>query len=75
MNELVAVSDEVVFRRRDYEIMLLGIQDLLKEKKQVSLAEVRDLFQTSRKFIQPLLEHLDSSGVTIREGDFRRLRA
>jgi hypothetical protein len=35
---------------------------------------VRDTFNTSRKYAQALLEHLDSIGETVREGDFRKLR-
>ena len=48
------------------------ILQVLRQKGQISLAEVRDLFQTSRRYAQALLEHLDASGVTIRDGDFRR---
>jgi len=35
---------------------------------------VRDLFNTSRKYAQALLEQLDQTGVTMRDGDFRKLR-
>jgi selenocysteine-specific elongation factor len=45
---------------------------VLRQKGQISLAEVRDLFQTSRRYAQALLEHLDAIGVTVRDGDFRR---
>jgi selenocysteine-specific elongation factor len=38
------------------------------------VAEARDQFNTSRKYILPLMEHLDSNGVTVRDGDFRRLK-
>jgi selenocysteine-specific elongation factor len=71
---LVAVSDEVVFRRSDYQSMVERIRSTLQQKGQVSLAEVRDLFNTSRRYVQALLEHLDATGVTVRSGDFRRLR-
>ncbi|MDP9069828.1 MAG: SelB C-terminal domain-containing protein, partial [Actinomycetota bacterium] len=37
----------------------------------VTVAEVRDALGTSRKFILPLLAHLDASGVTRRRGDLR----
>jgi len=46
----------------------------LEEKGQVTLAEVRDLLGTTRKYVQALLEHLDAIGVTVREGDARKLR-
>jgi len=72
--DLLAVSSEVVFRSGDFETMLASLRQLMTLKGQVTLAEVRDLLQTSRKYIQPFLEYLDSINVTVREGDFRRLK-
>jgi selenocysteine-specific elongation factor len=72
--QLVAVSEEIVFRQTEYESMVEQIRHNLLVKGQISMAEVRDLLKTTRKYAQPLLEHLDSIGFTIREGDFRRLR-
>ncbi|MEI7847159.1 MAG: SelB C-terminal domain-containing protein, partial [Chloroflexota bacterium] len=74
LGELTQVSGEVVFRRSDYEEMVTHIRETITKNGQVSAAEVRDLFGTSRKFAMALLEHLDAIGVTIRDGDFRRLR-
>ena len=71
--DLLTVSDEVVFRKEDYETMVEKICQTLQHKEQISLAEVRDLFNTSRRYAQALLEHLDASGVTVRSGDFRKL--
>lgn len=39
-----------------------------------TVADVRDLLGATRKYIVPLMEHLDGSGVTIRSGNVRRLR-
>jgi selenocysteine-specific elongation factor len=72
--ELVCVSEEVVFRKADYEVMVEKIRQELHQKGKLTLAEVRDLLQTSRKYVQALLEHLDAVGVTVREGDFRKLK-
>lgn len=72
--DLIAVSDEVVFRKEDYETMEGKVRQTIRQKEQVTLAEVRDLFHTSRKYVQALLEHLDAAGVTVREGDIRRLK-
>jgi selenocysteine-specific elongation factor len=71
--QLVAVSDEVVFRRRDYDAMIQAVRASLAQKSQISLAEVRDLFRTSRKYAQAFLEHLDAIGLTRRDGDVRVL--
>lgn len=72
--DLVAVSNEVVFRKQDYQEMEERIEKALKDSGEISLAEVRDLFQTSRKYVQPLLEHLDAVGITVRVGDVRKLK-
>jgi selenocysteine-specific elongation factor len=74
LKELVTVSPEVIFCKRDYDEMVEKLRDTMKQKGQVTLAEVRDLFNTSRKYAQALLEHLDTIGITIRDGDFRRLK-
>jgi selenocysteine-specific elongation factor len=74
LNQLVAVSSEVVFRKQDYDSMVKTIKETLGAKEQISLAEARDLFDTSRKYAQALLEHLDAIGVTMRAADYRKLR-
>lgn len=71
--QLVAVSEEVVFRKHDYDSMVDAVRETLRQRGQVSLAEVRDQFRTSRKYAQALLEHLDSIGLTRRDGEVRRL--
>jgi selenocysteine-specific elongation factor len=54
--------------------MVEKIRQAIEQKGQVTLAEVRDLLDTSRKYVQALLEHLDAVGLTVRNGDFRRLK-
>ena len=46
----------------------------IRERGAITLAEVRDLLGTSRKYVQALLEHMDATKVTRREGDRRVLR-
>ena len=74
LKQLVAVSSDVIFRSIDYDEMVEKLRLTIQQKGQVSLAEVRDLFKTTRKYAQALLEYMDSTGITIRDGDFRRLR-
>ncbi len=74
LGELAQVSPEVAFRRADYEQMVSRVRAAISQNGQVTAAEVRDMFGTSRKFALALLEHLDAIGITIRDGDFRRLR-
>lgn len=42
--------------------------------RKFAVKDVRDLLGSTRKYILPLVEHLDATGVTIRMGDFRQLR-
>lgn len=74
LNELMPVSPDVIFRKKDYDLMVADIRERIVQNEKISLAEVRDLFTTSRKYAQALLEHLDSIGVTMRDGDFRKLK-
>jgi selenocysteine-specific elongation factor len=40
---------------------------------QFRTGEAREVLKTTRKYIVPVLEHLDAQGVTVRHGDLRRL--
>jgi selenocysteine-specific elongation factor len=71
---LVAIPPDVVFRLQDYELMVSEIKNLIIKKGQITAAEVRDHFNTSRRYVLALLEYMDSVGITKREGDFRRLK-
>lgn len=70
---LVKVSAEIVFEADAYQRMVARVREALKRNSTLSVAEVRDMFQTSRKYGLALMEHLDAEGVTVREGDVRRL--
>lgn len=72
--DLVQVSDEILFRRVDYDRMVQAVLAHLEEHETLSVAEFRDLFNTSRRYALALLEHLDSRRITVRDGDARRLQ-
>ena len=42
--------------------------------EQFALSQVRDLLDSTRKYVVPVMEHLDAAGVTVRLGKLRRLR-
>ena len=71
---LVPVSPEVAFQREDYDQMVAIVKTMLENNGTVSAAQVRDHFNTSRRYVLALLEHMDEVGITVREGDVRRLR-
>jgi selenocysteine-specific elongation factor len=72
-HEVVKVSDEVVFSASAYNEMVERVTSYLKANGTVTVAEVRDMFKTSRKYALALLEHLDQAKVTRRVGDERVL--
>ena len=74
LDRLVQVSPEVVFRREDYDGLLRLVREHFQQQPTLTVAQLRDRLNTSRKYILGLLEHLDSLGVTTRDGDFRRLK-
>jgi selenocysteine-specific elongation factor len=69
--KVVKVSDNVAFSTSAYNEMVGKITARIKSKGKLSLGEVRDMFGTSRKYAQALLEYLDREKVTRRVGDDR----
>jgi selenocysteine-specific elongation factor len=71
--QAVKVSSDVVFAAAAYDEMVAKVTSRIRAQGQITLAEVRDMFQTSRKYAQALLEHLDGEKITRRVGDARVL--
>ena len=46
----------------------------LRAENRITAARFRDVVGTSRKYVVPLLEFFDATGVTVRDGDQRALR-
>ena len=49
------------------------IVSYLREHRTINLAQVRDMFGTSRKYAQAVLEHMDNQRITRRREDERVL--
>jgi selenocysteine-specific elongation factor SelB len=71
--EVVHVGAGIVFAAAAYEQMVARIRERLQSDGPLTLAEVRDMFGTSRRYAQALLEHLDGQRITRRVGDARVL--
>jgi selenocysteine-specific elongation factor len=70
---LVKVGDDL-YRGAQIARIRARLEAHFRERERMTAAEFRDMLGTSRKYAVPLLEWLDSHGVTIRDGDYRRLR-
>lgn len=71
---LVRVSEDVAFTASAYERMVAGVREFIEREGSITVAQVRDLFRTSRKYALALMEHLDAERITRRVGDVRILR-
>ncbi|MFO8101615.1 MAG: selenocysteine-specific translation elongation factor [Dehalococcoidia bacterium] len=72
--KVVKLSENVIFAASAYDEMVKRITEHLKSEGKITVAQVRDMFGTSRKYALALMEHLDEQKVTRRIGDERVLR-
>jgi selenocysteine-specific elongation factor len=70
---LVRVGDDL-YRRAQLQHARTVLATVLKDDGGATMGQLRDAFGTSRKYALPLMEYFDGIGVTIRDGDVRRLR-
>ena len=71
---LIQLSPEVLVRKVEYDQMLAFVRSECAGGILLTLAQFRDHFSTNRRISQAFLEHLDRVGVTVREGEGRKLR-
>lgn len=71
--ELFMLSPEICYDKKAYERACGAVRAHYAENDTLTLAQLRDLLGTSRKYALTILEHFDKTGVTKKEGDLRRL--
>ncbi|MBN1318132.1 MAG: selenocysteine-specific translation elongation factor [Anaerolineales bacterium] len=69
--ELIQVSSDVLFDAGTVQWATDKIRAYIEEHGSITVAQARDLFNSSRKYVLSLLEYLDQQNVTRREGDER----
>jgi len=70
---LVKVRGDILFHGPAYERLRAGVLEHLQREGSITVAQVRDMFNTSRKYAIAFMEHLDETRVTRRVGDERVL--
>ncbi|KAA1295341.1 MAG: selenocysteine-specific translation elongation factor, partial [SAR202 cluster bacterium] len=73
-NILVKIDAEFLVTKEFFENTITIVSNYIKKNESISVAEFRDLFNTSRKFALLILEYLDSAQITKRVEDVRVLR-
>jgi selenocysteine-specific elongation factor len=74
LNELKQLSNEVVFTPDAYQSMVEKLKKKITKDCPITVAQTRDMLGSSRKYMLAFLEHLDGDGITVRDGDVRRLK-
>lgn len=68
----VIESDGVYFAKASVDQAMALVRDALADKPAgLTVAEIRDIFDTTRKFALPLLAYFDGNGITRRREDVR----
>lgn len=70
----VRLKENVVFHREVLQKVEATLVQFLREHREITPVEFKDLLGVSRKYAIPLLEYFDSQKLTIRVGDKRVLR-
>jgi selenocysteine-specific elongation factor len=71
--EIVKINDEMVVAKEAYDNALAKLKLFLEKNNDITLAQYRDVLDTSRKFAVGLLEYFDQVKITKRLGDKRVL--
>lgn len=71
--ELVLLSPQLCCHKDVYHAVCEKAKAHFAEHETLTLAEMRDMLQTSRKFALAYLEYFDRNRITKKEGDFRKL--
>ncbi len=72
--QLIKIGDGVLFLREFYEQAIDRLTEYMREHSKMTVSEARDVLDTSRKYILPLLERMDALHITQRMGDERVLK-
>lgn len=71
---LVKINDSILLHKENYNEAKEMLKEFVKKNNAITLAQYRDLLDTSRKYVVPLLEHFDSIKFTKRVEDKRVLQ-
>ncbi len=72
--DIIKISEDIYFHKDNLEKAKKLVNDYLRENDRITIGETRNLLNTSRKYILPILEYLDKIGITERIGDARKLK-
>ncbi len=72
--QMIKLNEDVILLTETYDEMRQRIVAFLLERQSITISQVRDMFDTSRKYALALMGDLDEKRITRRVGDERVLR-
>ena len=75
LGQLIKIEDGIFIHCSIFDQIRFLIKEYLEKNQTLTVAEFRELVQTSRKYAVPFLEYCDRQGITVRDGNYRKLRA
>ncbi|MBN1441140.1 MAG: selenocysteine-specific translation elongation factor [Planctomycetes bacterium] len=72
--DLQKIAESIYFHAETIAESRRRLREHLEREGSMTAADARNLLETTRKYIIPLLEQLDREGLTYRKGDLRMLR-
>ena len=71
--DLVRITDEIYIHSEVYEATKAKLAEEIEKADGLTMSEIRQILDTSRKYAIPLCEYFDQTGFTVRQGDKRIL--
>ena len=71
--ELVMLTPQICLYRKDYDRILEAVKTHFETNDSLTLAQLRDMLNTSRKYAQALVEYFDKIHITKKDGDIHYL--
>jgi len=71
---VIKVKEDLYYHLRPLEQLKQKLTEFLISNEEISTPQFKDMAGASRKFVIPLIEYFDSTQLTLRVGDIRKLR-
>ncbi len=73
--DLVRIADDLYVHSEVFEAKKKQLAEAIEKAQGLTMSEIRQILETSRKYAIPLCEYFDKTGFTVRDGDKRLLGA
>jgi selenocysteine-specific elongation factor len=69
--DVFRIKDDYFITASAHQFLISGIEEYFSTRQEMALTDFREIVNTTRKWMIPLLEYLDRTQVTMRKGDVR----